>query len=34
MKIKAKLLENKKIVFEGEGIESLEKIDKMLTHGE
>jgi hypothetical protein len=30
MKIKAKLEENKKIVFEGEGIECLKKIDEML----
>jgi len=30
MKIKAKLFENKKKLFEGEGIEALKKIDEML----
>jgi len=30
MKVKAKLLENKKIIFQGDGIESLKKIDEML----
>jgi|GEM_PF-1551828 len=30
MKIKTKLFENKKIVYEGEGIESLKKVDDLL----
>ena len=30
MKVKAKLLENKKIVFEGEGIQALKKIEELL----
>lgn len=30
MKVKAKLFENKKIVYEGEGIEALKKIDDLL----
>jgi len=30
MKIKAKLSENKKVVFKGEGIEALKKVDEML----
>jgi len=30
MKIKAKLLENKKVIFQGTGIESLKKMDEML----
>jgi hypothetical protein len=30
MKIKAKLVENKKVIFEGNGAEALRKIDEML----
>ncbi|VVB75382.1 Uncharacterised protein [uncultured archaeon] len=30
MKVKAKLVENKKIVYEGEGISALKKIDDLL----
>jgi len=30
MKIKTKLFENKKIVFQGEGIDSLKKVDEIL----
>ena len=34
MKIKAKLTVNKKIVYSGEGIESLKKINEILKNGE
>ena len=34
MKIKAKLVIDKKIVYNGEGIESLKKINEMLKNGE
>jgi hypothetical protein len=30
MEIKVKLFENKKVVFQGSGIESIKKIDEML----
>jgi hypothetical protein len=30
MKVKTKLLENGKIIFQGEGIESLKKLDEIL----
>jgi len=30
MEIKSRLIENKKVVFKGKGIESLKKIDEML----